>query len=74
MNELVAALQEIADQYPEDGTTAEAVARCAAAGIPLDGIMSMAIRERLLSEIARLERDGDEWSESGNFLSAFWLE
>ena len=72
MSELIAALQEIADQYPEDDATADAVIRCAAAGIPLDGIMAMAIRERLLAEVARLEEDGDEWSGSGNFPAAWW--
>lgn len=49
-------LQWIADQYPAGvfPETADEIARCAAAGITLDGIQAMAIRERLLTEAKRL--------------------
>lgn len=51
-----AAMEQLAAQYPAGvfPETANEIARCAAAGITLDGIQAMAIRERLLAEAKRL--------------------
>lgn len=54
---VAAELKRLAAQYPTYvfPETADEIARCAAAGITLDGIQALAIRERLLTEAKRLE-------------------
>jgi len=49
---VASAMEVMASRYPESEfpETADEIARCAAAGITLDGIQAMAIRERLLAE------------------------
>lgn len=49
-------LEQLAAQYPETEfpETGDEIVRCAAAGITLDGIQALAIRERLLTEAKRL--------------------